>query len=185
MCTGTTAGGGGCITKGESCTVILVCSNNGEGFVKESKCSPEVLNHALVNVPDGVIREIARLNPQAAIALISIRDIKLEFDVGKVNLFSIERTAEDVEKHLTLPESSDYFEEQRVKIRGAFANKQAPIVYEFFLNRDDEANTFSLRLKAVNSAESPSSFEINLSKVSPGRKGNKSISFNAVSWQAN
>jgi hypothetical protein len=151
----------------------------------ESKCSAKVLTHSLVNVPDEMIRDIGLLNPQAALALISVRNIKMEFNEGRVNLFPIKLTTEDVEKHLTLPKSSDYFEAQEAKIREAFANAQAPIGYEFFLNRDDNANAFSLRIKAVSPTGTPSSFEINLSKVSAGRGEDESIRFDATSWRVN
>lgn len=187
MCTGTTAGGGGCITKGLECTVIDTCFYNGGDFRAgaESQCSPKALGYSLVNVPDGMIRAIGRINPQAAIALINIRDIKLEFKEGKVNLLPLEFTAEDVEKHLTLSESSAYFEEQKAKAREAFAQKQEPIVYEFHLSSDDDANAYSLRLGVVNPAGSSSSFEIVLSKKAAGRGLLKSVRFDATSWLAN
>lgn len=188
MCTGTTAGGGGCVTKGANCTLIGICFSGSGRVGQESNCSPKALkalDHSLVYVPDSVIREIGHLNPQAALALISIRDIKLEFNIGKVSLFPIELTTEDVEKHLTQPESSDYFEERKAKARKAFASKQEPIVYEFHLNKDDDANAFSLSLNALRPIPSSSSFEINLSKVSVGSGENKSTRFDAISWRAN
>ncbi len=186
MCIGATSGGGGCITKQGNCTLVGICFYNGGGRAEgASKCSPKMLNHSLVNVPDSMIQDIARLNPQAASALISIRDIEMEFSVGKVLVSPIELTAEDVEKHLTLPASADYFEARKAKVREAFANKREPIVYEFFLDRDDDANTFTLRIKAVSPTASASSLEINLSKVSVGRGEDTSIRFDATSWQAN
>ena len=186
MCVGATSGGGGCITKAGNCTLVGICFYNGGGGGRaegSSNCSPKMLDHSLVNVSDSMIRDIARLNPQAASALISIRDIEMEFNVGKVNVSPIELTAEDVEKQLTLPASSDYFEARKAKVREAFANKRAPIVYEFFLDRDDEANAFTLRIKAVSPTGSPSSFVINLSKVLAGRGEDRSIRFDATSWQ--
>jgi hypothetical protein len=188
VCTGTTSGGSGCVTKGANCTLIGICFSGSGRVGQESNCSSKALkalDHSLVNVPDSVIREIGHLNPQAALALISIRDIKLEFNVGKVSLFPIELTTEDVERHLTLPESSDYFKEQKMKVRKAFASKQEPIVYEFHLNKDEDANAFSLSLKAMRPIPSSSSFEINLSKVSEGSGENNSTRFDAISWQAN
>jgi hypothetical protein len=184
MCQGTSGiGGEACITQDRTCTLVDTCSPNPDFVGRESECLSKVLEYSPVSVPDNIIRDIARFNPHAALALIRIRNLKLEFTQGKVNFAPVELTKEDVEKHLTLPESSDYFEEIRAKVRDIFTNKQEPIVYEFVLNKDG-ANP-SLHINAINSTYSSSSFEINLSRVSFGRDENESTRFEATSWKIN
>jgi hypothetical protein len=193
ICTGTTKiGGSGCLPEGENCTLIGTCTPEndspelgGNSPGKKGDCSLKILKKPLIIMSDSIIHDLSRANPRVALALINIRSIKAEFKEGKISFAPIELTDKDVEKQLTLPKSSRYFEERAAKIKEAFASQQEPIVYEFFFDRDDSANIFSLRISAVSPNESTSSFKFNLSKISSKRNPSDLIQFEVISWENN
>ena len=180
---GAGVGAQACLPEGEECRSIGTCTPEPDFEGRDDDCSPKVLKYTLVSVSDNIVREISEFNPRVAAVLIGIRSIKVEFTVGRVNFAPIELTAEDVLKRLTLPKSSEYFEERQEKLRRAFATMQEPIIYEFVLNKN--GRTSSLLIRALSTGESQSLFEINLSEISTGRSKNTSVRFEATSWKMN
>jgi hypothetical protein len=180
---GAIVGAQACLPEGEECRSIGTCTPEPDFDGRNDDCSPKVLKYTLVSVSDNIIQEISGFNPRVAAVLIGIRSIKVEFTVGKVNFAPVELTAEDILKRLTLPKSSEYFEERQRKVRRAVATMQEPITYEFVLNKNSR-NSFLL-IRPLSSVESQSSFEINLSEIPMGRGKNTSIRFEAESWKMN
>ena len=183
MCMGATRpAGDGCVTDGLSCTLIGTCNPEINDLAgKDGQCSVKALKNPQVNIPDSLIREVARVDVNAAFALINVRNLKVEFTRAKVSLAPIELTADDVEKRLTLPDyfNSEYFKELRTKAFQAFG-KGEPVVFEIFLNKDDPAPNL-----LVNSGSSKSSLELRLSKSPQARGDDSSTTFEAVLWKSN
>lgn len=184
MCEGSsTPAGAGCITDGGNCTLVETCNPGNNDIAGNGKgCELKTLKKPQVEIPDSLIREVGQVDPHAALALISVRNIKIEYSHLKVNFAAVELTRDDVEKRLTLADyyNSEYFKELNARSQDAFAKRET-IIYEVVLNK--ETDNPSLTITLLSQDKSATSFEINLSKVTEGRGGDASVSYEATSWK--
>lgn len=186
MCMGSGGPGGqGCITDGESCTLIGACSGNsdtpspGGGVSRTGKCTVKNLENPLINISDSLVREVAATDPYAALALIKIRSIKAEFTVGKISFAPIDFDETDVENQLTVSQDSEYYVGLKERGKAAFAGKSKPIVYEFDINETDAGAI--LQIKSADSTASRSPVRIGLIKVAEDSAGRGSARFEGSS----
>jgi hypothetical protein len=115
------------------------------------------------------------------VALIQLRTTKVAFTKAQISIAPVDFTADDVEKHLTLPDDSKYFSDMGVKAGELFKNGAEPIVYKFAIAEDAESRTATLTVKTSDVAFS--NIEFNLVKTTFGKGTNQSEGFRISSWQ--
>lgn len=184
MCMGTTMPGGqGCITDGQTCTLIGTCTpildRNGN---TRSSCAVKSLKVPQVEIPDSLISEVGRQDPEFAIVLITIRDIRAEFREGKTNIMPAGYTEADVLNHLNLLRTDPYFNTVKDRIKAALANSETPTSYRFSIATDASTKASVLRVVREGLTNARGSLEIILGSASGGAK-DEPATFKAISWQ--
>jgi len=184
FCVGTATGFQGCIMTAQSCTLFGICpipiiDRNGN---PRNSCQVKPLPVSHVNIPDSMITEIGALDPDMAMALISIRNIRAEFVEGKIRLFPLEFTASDVQNSLGPLGDGSNIDSIRVRRKNAAAQSLPPVIYRFSIQSDKAGNISTLKVVPEDSAVRRS-VNISLDTFLKGKSENVFTIFEAVSWQ--
>ncbi len=173
ICTNGQQGGEACSIDGITCTYISPCvgcqgNDCPETLSKSEPCKLTKGNKTSIYISNDIIKEIGTINPHAAIALISIRNLPpLSYNEGKINVAKIDLTIEDVENHLVSPlESYDYLNGLKVKVSESFTRNVSPVVYDFYLEDLPVENKYILRLNQYDaSAKDVSLFSLEIDLI--------------------
>ncbi len=185
ICTASISGGDACATgAGHACTLTGACipqndRSAGGNETSISVCAPKILKNPQVKISDRLIMEMANSDPRLAIALINLRNMRVEFREARVSLAPIDFTIEDVANHLLLSDHSEYFKALKKTAGDLFTNGGIPVLYEFFIS-DDFA---TMTVKSGDLSKSFSAVELNLIKVTFGKGKNQSDGFRVSGWQ--
>jgi hypothetical protein len=159
--------------------VTGICLGGGNRTSPEN-CKVKAIANPLVSIPDSMIREVGASEPRLALALINVRDIKVEFDVARVNFTSLEYTFDDVENHLTQAPGSPYFEQLGKRMKESYAKNPHVFTYDVSITAGRTGGSSNL---SVSLAGGEKSIQIELQPATFGKGKDISEGFKAVSYQ--
>jgi len=162
------------------CFLALV----GQSLAQNESSEPsklKILKNPQVSIDDSIIRKVGETEPRLALALINIRKLNVEFTWAQVNFSSMDYTFDDVEKHLTEPLDSEYYDQVKKGAAQSLARDGIVIRYDVSLKENPGTGTLSLNVSLVSGAGK--SLELILQRTVFGSGKNQSEGFKATSYQ--
>lgn len=161
-----------------TCTLTGYCSGlTGEAgscdFTKKARSR-------ILEISDKTILEIGEMSPRIAVNLISIRQIPVDFETGKISIADIAFNAKDVSKYLDPETPLEFFDSVQEQVKVSFESKKMPIVYDFVLQEVD--GLFKLNLRTSDTRVPYPGVEITFR---PSGTADETMRLEVIGWKFN
>ena len=183
MCMAGSIGGEGCITDNLSCTLVNPCSCTGSECPDGLKSSS--LSKVKIAVPDSIVREVGRIDPQFGIVLVKLRNLPpAQFREGIISIASVDLDFSDVESHLLAGKEAVRYElELKQRISDSFTAGSPASTYSFVITENGAGEGMSLVIIPGDSSTAAlrSGIEFGVSTVESVKEGEPNLK--VLNWR--